>query len=105
MLVLLAGIAAVLLAFGKFDYLGWISCDHVIRSYVQPREASPGQRALVKFYVLVALVFLFQTLVGGATAHPRMSGDRCGGKHSFQPRHRSLEQISQRPRGACVFAL
>jgi nitric oxide reductase subunit B len=71
LLVLLAGIAAVLLAFGKFDYLGWISRDHVIRPYVQPGEASPGQRALVKFYVIVALVFLFQTLVGGATAHYR----------------------------------
>ena len=71
LLVLLAGIAAVLLAFGKFDYLGWISRGHVIRPYVQPGEASPGQRALVKFYVLVALVFLFQTLVGGATAHYR----------------------------------
>ena len=71
LLVLLAGIAAVLLAFGKFDYLGWISRGHVIRPYAQPGEASPGQRALVKFYVLVALVFLFQTLVGGATAHYR----------------------------------
>ena len=71
LLVLLAGIAAVLLAFGKFDYLGWISRGHVIRAYAQPGEASPGQRALVKFYVLVALVFLFQTLVGGATAHYR----------------------------------
>jgi len=71
LLVLLAGIAAVLLAFGKFDYLGWISRGHAIRPYVQPGEAGPGQRALVKFYVLVALVFLFQTLVGGATAHYR----------------------------------
>jgi nitric oxide reductase subunit B len=71
LLVLLAGIATVLLAFGKFDYLGWISRGDVIRPYVQPGEASPGQRALVKFYVLVALVFLFQTLVGGATAHYR----------------------------------
>ena len=71
LLVLLAGIAAVLLAFGKFDYLGWVSRGHVIRPHVQPDEAGPGQRALVKFYVLVALVFLFQTLVGGATAHYR----------------------------------
>ena len=71
LLVLLAGIAAVLLAFGKFDYLGWISRGHVIRPYVLPGEASPGQRALVKVYVVVALLLLFQTLVGGATAHYR----------------------------------
>lgn len=57
LLALLAGIASALLAFGKFDYLGWISRGHVIRSYVQPGEASPGQRALVEFYVLVARVF------------------------------------------------
>jgi len=71
LLVLLAGIAAVLLAFGKFDYLGWISHDRTIHPYIYPGEVSPGQRALVKFYVVVALVFLFQTLVGGATAHYR----------------------------------
>ena len=71
LLVLLAGIAAVLLAFGKFDYLGWISHGYTIRPHVHPGEAGPGQRALVKFFIIVALVFLFQTLVGGATAHYR----------------------------------
>lgn len=71
LLVLLAGIAAVLLAFGKFDYLGWISRGHAIQSRIIPGDASPGQRALVKFFIIVALVFLFQTLVGGATAHYR----------------------------------
>ena len=71
LLVLLAGIAAVLLAFGKFEYLGWLSHGHTIQPRIHPGEAGPGQRALVKFFVLVALVFLFQTLVGGATAHYR----------------------------------
>ncbi|MGA9343174.1 MAG: cbb3-type cytochrome c oxidase subunit I [Rhodanobacteraceae bacterium] len=71
LLVLLAGIAAVLLAFGKFDYLGWISRGHTIHPHIHPGDAGPGQRALVKFFVIVALVFLFQALVGGATAHYR----------------------------------
>ncbi|MEO6798691.1 MAG: cbb3-type cytochrome c oxidase subunit I [Rhodanobacter sp.] len=71
LLVLLAGIAAVLLMFGKFDYLGWISRGHSLHPSITPGEASPGQRALVKFFVVVALLFLFQTLVGGATAHYR----------------------------------
>lgn len=71
LLVLLAGIAAVLLAFGKFEYLGWLSHGHAIQPRIRVGESSPGQRALVKFFVLVALVFLFQTLVGGATAHYR----------------------------------
>src|SRR6185437_14880434 len=71
LLVLLAGIAAVLLMFGKFDYLGWISRGHSLRPHIVPGQAGPGQRALVKFFVIVAVVFLFQTLVGGATAHYR----------------------------------
>ncbi|MEO8810910.1 MAG: cbb3-type cytochrome c oxidase subunit I [Rhodanobacter sp.] len=71
LLVLLAGIATVLLMFGKFDYLGWISRGHSLHPSITPGVASPGQRALVKFFVVVALLFLFQTLVGGATAHYR----------------------------------
>jgi len=72
LLVLLAGIAAVLLMFGKFDYLGWISRGHTLYPHIDPPgHPSPAQRALVKFFVLVALVFLFQTLVGAATAHYR----------------------------------
>ncbi len=71
LIVLLIGIAAVLLAFGKFDYLGWISRGQHIHPQLLPGEASPGQRALLKFFVVVALIFLAQTLVGGATAHYR----------------------------------
>lgn len=69
--VLLAGIATVLLMFGKFDYLGWISRGQHIHPHLLPGVASPGQRALVKFFVVVALLFLAQTLVGGAVAHYR----------------------------------
>lgn len=71
LIVLLAGIATVLLAFGKFDYLGWISRGHHIHPHLLPGESSAGQRALVKFFVVVALLFLMQTLIGGATAHYR----------------------------------
>ncbi len=71
LLVLLAGIATVLLAFGKFDYLGWVSRGQPIQPHLLPGKAGPGQRALVKFFVVVTLLFLAQTLVGGATAHYR----------------------------------
>jgi nitric oxide reductase subunit B len=71
LVVLLAGIAAVLLAFGRFDYLGWISRDRHVHPQMLPGEASAGQAALVKFFVVVALLFLMQTLVGSATAHYR----------------------------------
>ena len=71
LLVLLAGTATVLLAFGKFDYLGWVSRGRQIQPHLLPGTSSPGQRALVKFFVVVALLFLAQTLLGGATAHYR----------------------------------
>jgi len=71
LITLLGGVAAVLLAFGKFDYLGWITRGHSATPQVIPGQASPGQRALVKFFVVVSLLFLMQTLVGGAVAHYR----------------------------------
>ncbi|MEO8545893.1 MAG: nitric-oxide reductase large subunit, partial [Burkholderiaceae bacterium] len=71
LMVLLAGIASVLLAFGKFDYLGWITRGHKVRPQLLPGHSSAGQNALVKFFVVVALLLLAQTLVGGATAHYR----------------------------------
>lgn len=71
LMVLLAGTAAVLLAFGKFDYLGWVSRGNHIHPQQLPGQSSRGQNALVKFFVVVALLFLMQTLVGGAVAHYR----------------------------------
>ena len=84
LVMLLGGIGAVLLAFGKFDELGWISHDHV-HPQLLTGDASPGQRALVKFCVVVAVLFLMQTLVGGATAHYRADP---GSFYGFQ-----LEQV------------
>jgi nitric oxide reductase subunit B len=71
LVVLLAGIAAVLLAFGRFDYLGWISRGRHVHPQMLPGEASAGQAAVVKFFVVVVLLFLMQTLVGSATDHYR----------------------------------
>jgi len=71
LIVLLAGIAAVLLAFGKFDYLGWITRGHHVHPQLLPGQSSRGQHALVKFFVLVALLWLAQTLAGGVVAHYR----------------------------------
>ncbi|MGO4157143.1 nitric-oxide reductase large subunit [Cupriavidus sp. YAF13] len=71
LIALLGGIATVLLVFGKFDYLGWVSPGRQVRSQRLPGHASPGQRALVKYFVVVAVLLLIQALVGGATAHYR----------------------------------
>lgn len=74
-LVLLAGIASVLLAFGKFDFLGWFTRNRHVHPHLLPGRASPGQAALLKFFVLVALLLLAQVLVGGAVAHYRADPD------------------------------
>ncbi len=74
-MVLLAGIATVLLAFGKFDFLGWFTRGRHVHPHLLPGHASPGQRALVKYAVLVSLLLLAQALVGGALAHYRADPD------------------------------
>ena len=71
LMVLLGGIATVLLAFGKFDYLGWVTRGRNVRPQRLPGPPSRGQSALVKFFVVVALLLLTQALVGGAVAHYR----------------------------------
>ncbi|MEO8104403.1 MAG: nitric-oxide reductase large subunit, partial [Betaproteobacteria bacterium] len=71
LIVLLAGTAVVLLAFGKFDYLGWISRGHAVQPQLTPGKSSRGQNALVKFFVVVAFLLLLQALVGGTLAHYR----------------------------------
>ncbi len=71
LIALLAGIAAVLFAFGRFDYLGWHGDRSRQVSFVMPAGASPTQRSTLKFFVVVTLLLLAQTLVGGAVAHFR----------------------------------
>ncbi len=68
---LLAGIALVLFVFGKFDYLGWKGEKEHVHPVMLPGEASAGQRATIKYFVVVALLFLLQVLVGGALGHYR----------------------------------
>lgn len=68
---LLGGTAAVLLAFGKFDYLGWKAKPGYLHPKLLGAHVTPGQRATLKYFAIVALLFLTQTLVGGAVAHYR----------------------------------
>ena len=81
LIVLLAGIATVLLAFGKFNFLGWVTRGRHVHPHLLPGHSSPGQLALVKFFVVVALLFLAQTLVGGAAAHFRADPNSFYGFH------------------------
>jgi nitric oxide reductase subunit B len=77
---LLGGTAAVLLAFGKFDYLGWHGGTAPAPAAGARRsQITPAQAATLKFMVVAGLLFLAQVLIGGAVAHYRAEpGDFYG---------------------------
>lgn len=71
LITLLAGTALVLFAFGRFGFLGWKGTGEHIHPEMVPGTVTDGQKATIKFFVVAALLFLAQVLVGGATAHFR----------------------------------
>lgn len=71
LITLLGGTAIVLFAFGRFNFLGWKGKGEHIHPQMAPGIATESQRATIKYFVIVALLFLAQVLVGGATAHYR----------------------------------
>jgi nitric oxide reductase subunit B len=68
---LLGGTAAVLFAFGRFNFLGWKGKTGHVHPQMIPGVITESQKATVKYFVIVALLFLGQVFVGGATAHYR----------------------------------
>jgi len=80
LLFLLGGIGIVLLAFGKFDYLGWHG-GHAEKAQpaAHATTVTLAQAATLKFMLVAALLFLAQALIGGAVAHYRAEpGDFYG---------------------------
>jgi len=69
--MLLAGLAVVLFVFGKFDYLGWKGGPEAISPQMLPGDATAGQKATIKYFLIVASLFLVQVMIGGALAHYR----------------------------------
>ncbi len=68
---LLGGTALALLAFGRFDYLGWKGKSEHIHPQMLPGVTTDSQRATIKYFGIVALLFLVQVGVGATTAHYR----------------------------------
>jgi nitric oxide reductase subunit B len=66
LITLLAGTAAILFAFGKFNYLGWKGLPSPAHPQMLPGRPSASQQATIKFFVIVTLLFLAQVLVGAA---------------------------------------
>ena len=71
LIALLVGTAAVLFAFGRFNFLGWKGKGEHIHPQLLPSAASESQRATMKYFVIAALLFFAQVMAGGATAHYR----------------------------------
>jgi nitric oxide reductase subunit B len=71
LITLLAGTALVLFSFGKFGYLGWRAKAEHVHPQMLPGTTTGGQKATIKFFAAASLLFLVQTLAGGATAHFR----------------------------------
>ncbi len=75
LVTLLVGLGAVLFAFGRFDFLGWHGspkAGHAHDSAVSRWALTPSQKVVGLYFGVVALLFLLQTLAGGALAHYRV---------------------------------
>jgi nitric oxide reductase subunit B len=70
---LLGGIGLLFASFGRWNFLGWHGREQQTLSFRAPGEVAltQGQRACAGFFAVMALLFLVQTLVGGASEHYR----------------------------------
>ena len=83
LITLLGGLGLILFVVGKFDYLGWKGegdTAHVTHSAPTALALTPSQWATGWFFAVVALLFLAQSLLGGALAHYRVEP---GGFYGF----------------------
>jgi nitric oxide reductase subunit B len=73
LIALLGGIGLLLAAFGRWNFLGWHGREPQSVSFRRPDEVAltPAQRATAWFFFVMAVLFLAQTLLGGATQHYR----------------------------------
>jgi nitric oxide reductase subunit B len=69
---LLGGIGLVLGLFGRYPHLlGWHAAEERRLRFLPPGDVplTPAQRSTAWYFLIVAALFLVQTLLGGATAH------------------------------------
>src|SRR5262245_48923658 len=68
---LLGGVGLLFAAFGRWNFLGWHGREQQTISFRAPGEVAltPGQRACAGFFAVMAVLFLIQMLVGGASEH------------------------------------
>ncbi len=81
---LLCGLGLTLLIFGKYHFLGWAGTEKDFQQMPPPPRSwtlTPSQLGTVKYFLIVALLFLLQVLVGGGLAHYRIEPNGFYGLH------------------------
>lgn len=70
---LLGGTGLLLASFGRWNLLGWHGREQQTMTFRPPDEVplTPAQSACAWFFFVMAVLFLIQTLCGGATEHYR----------------------------------
>jgi len=73
LIALLGGIGLLFAAFGRWNFLGWHGREQQALSFRTPGDVAltPAQRACAWFFLVMAALFLIQTLVGAASEHYR----------------------------------
>ncbi|TAN37706.1 MAG: nitric-oxide reductase large subunit [Verrucomicrobia bacterium] len=74
LMFLLGGLGTVLFLCGKFNYLGWRGDERPPLSTTPAARLTltPSQKATALYFLVVGVLFLLQSLVGGALAHYRV---------------------------------
>jgi nitric oxide reductase subunit B len=73
LIALLGGIGLLLAAFGRWNFLGWHGREDQRISFRPPDEVAltPAQRSCAWFFLVMAVLFVLQVFLGGATQHYR----------------------------------
>ena len=73
LVALLGGIGLLFAAFGLWNFLGWRGREQATLSFRAPSDVAltPAQRACAWFFLVMAALFMIQTLVGAASEHYR----------------------------------
>jgi nitric oxide reductase subunit B len=81
LIALLGGIGLLFASFGRWNFLGWHGRQKCVVSFRRPGSVAltPAQRACAWYFLAMAVLFLIQTLLGGATQHYRAEIDNFFG--------------------------
>jgi nitric oxide reductase subunit B len=73
LITLLGGIGLMLAAFGRWEFLGWHGREKLTLSFIEPGKVAltPAQRSTAYFFLVMAVLFLAQALLGGSIQHYR----------------------------------